>query len=83
MVNNDEIIKMKELPKVEVSEVTSDLPSPLEGKVWRRKQDGICFYESMVLGELHFLNGKKLKKPIKKKPKDYELIDVPEESSLL
>lgn len=81
--SGSQIIKMKELPKTEVSEVIPDLPAPPEGKVWRRAQDGICFYGSVVLGQLHFLNGKKLKKPIIEKPEDYELVDAPEESSLL
>lgn len=74
--SNVEIIKMKELPKVKVSEVTPDLPAPPEGKVWRRSQDGLCFYGSVVLGELHFLDGKELKKTIKEKPEDYELVDI-------
>lgn len=64
-------------------ECTPDLETPPEGKVWRRKSDGFIIYSSITLGTLFYMNGKKLKKPIIEKPEDYELVDAPEESSLL
>lgn len=64
--------------------VEPDLEAPKERKIWRRKYDGLLFYGSVYLGLRYYSsNGKLLKTPIKEKPEDYELVDAPEESSLL
>ncbi|MDU1890892.1 MAG: hypothetical protein E6767_09405 [Dysgonomonas sp.] len=53
-----------------------DLPAPSEGKAWRRKSDGLLIQGEMYLGELRFLNGERLEKPIQEKPEDYEEVDT-------
>lgn len=59
-----------------IETVTPDLDTPPSGKVWRRISDGMLFPGQVFLGELHFVDGKKLKKPKKEVPDDFELIDV-------
>lgn len=76
--SGSQIIKMKELPQIITSEVTPDLPAPPEGKVWRRKYDGLLFYGSVYLGSRYYSSkGKPLKNAIKEKPNDYEVVDEP------
>lgn len=48
-----------------------------EGKVWRRKSDGMITTESL-LGYTYYLGGKKLDEPHWETKDDYELIDAPE-----
>lgn len=49
-----------------------------EGKVWRRKSDGMMTEESL-LGYTYYIGGKKLDEPHWETKEDYELIDAPEE----
>lgn len=61
----------------EIEEIAPDVPMPPEGKVWRRKSDGVIFPGAIhELGKLYFKNGKKLKTPYQEKPEDFELIDI-------
>lgn len=64
-------------------ETTPDVPTPPQGKAWKRKSDGLVFYSAIYLGELHFLNGKKLRKPIKEVPEDFELVDIEDPNDLV
>lgn len=48
-----------------------------EGKVWRRKSDGMMTSESL-LGYTYYLGGVKLDEPHWETKEDYELIDAPE-----
>ncbi len=66
------VIIMKEQEYVET---TPDVPTPPVGKAWKRKSDGLVFCGAIYLGYLHFQNGKKLRKPIKEVPEDFELVD--------
>lgn len=49
-----------------------------EGKVWRRKSDGMMTEESL-LGYTYYIGGKKLDEPHWETKEDYELIDAPED----
>lgn len=49
-----------------------------EGKVWRRKSDGMMTEESL-LGYTYYIGGKKLDEPHWETADDYELIDAPED----
>ncbi|MDU1906316.1 MAG: hypothetical protein E6772_16220 [Dysgonomonas sp.] len=53
-----------------------DIPTPPEGKAWKRKSDGLIFYSAIYLGYLHFKNGEKLEEPIKEVPEDFELVNI-------
>lgn len=64
-------------------EIIPDVPTPPQGKAWKRKSDGLVCYGSIHLGELHFLNGKKLRKPIKEVPEDFELVDIEDPNGLV
>lgn len=49
-----------------------------EGKVWRRKSDGMMTEESL-LGYTYYIGGVKLDEPHWETKDDYELIDAPED----
>lgn len=49
-----------------------------EGKVWRRKSDGMMTEESL-LGYTYYISGVKLETPHWEIADDYELIDAPVE----
>lgn len=51
-----------------------------EGKVWRRKSDGMMTEESL-LGYTYYIGGKKLDEPHWETKEDYELIDAPVEET--
>lgn len=74
------VIIMEEQESVET---TPDVPTPPQGKAWKRKSDGLVFYSAIYLGELHFLNGKKLRKSIKEVPEDFELVDIEDPNDLV
>ncbi|MFV0310189.1 MAG: hypothetical protein ACK5KN_00900 [Dysgonomonas sp.] len=60
--------------------VEPDLPAPQEGKVWRRKSDGLIFYGDVYLGKrFHSSTSKLLKTPVEEKPDDYEIVDERQE----
>ncbi len=67
----------------EYVEITPDIPAPPQGKAWKRKSDGFVFYGAIYLGYLYFKDGKKLRKPIKEVPEDFELVDMEEPHSLV
>ena len=48
-----------------------------EGKVFRRISDGFIFGKEIHLGYTHYLNGKKLDKPMLELPEHFEEIDEP------
>lgn len=52
-----------------------------EGKVWRRKSDGMMTEESL-LGYTYYIGGKKLDEPHWETKEDYELVDMPEDWAL-
>ncbi|MBQ2703194.1 MAG: hypothetical protein IJF63_04980 [Alistipes sp.] len=60
-------LKHEQLPKI-------------EGKVWRRKSDGMMTEESL-LGYTYYLGGVKLDEPHWETAEDYELIDAPVEET--
>lgn len=49
-----------------------------EGKVWRRKSDGMMTTESL-LGYTYYIGGVKLDEPHWEAKEDYELVDMPED----
>ncbi|WP_165021517.1 hypothetical protein [Dysgonomonas sp. ZJ279] len=61
-----------------IEEIVYDFP-PTEGKVWRRKIDGLTFCQIEKLGMLFFVNGKRLDQPIVETADDYELVDITED----
>lgn len=67
----------------EYIETIPDVPMPPQGKAWKRKSDGLVFYGAIYLGYLHFKDGKKLRKPIKEVPEDFELVDIEDPNSLV
>lgn len=71
------------MEKQEYVETAPDVPTPPQGKAWKRKSDGLVFYSAIYLGELHFLNGKKLRKSIKEVPEDFELVDIEDPNDLV
>lgn len=50
----------------------------IEGKVWRRKSDGMMTEESL-LGYTYYIGGVKLDEPLWELPEHYEEIDMPED----
>lgn len=50
----------------------------IEGKVWRRKSDGMMTEESL-LGYTYYIGGQKLDEPHWETKEDYELVDMPED----
>jgi hypothetical protein len=46
-----------------------------EGKVFRRKEDGMIYGKEISLGYTYYINGKKLKEPHLDAPEDFEEID--------
>ncbi len=52
----------------------------IEGKVWRRKSDGMMTEESL-LGYTYYIGGVKLDEPHWETADDYELIDAPVEET--
>lgn len=51
---------------------------PIEGKVWRRKSDGMMTEESL-LGYTYYIGGVRLDTPHWETKEDYELVDAPPE----
>ncbi|UMQ43917.1 hypothetical protein MKS83_09465 [Chryseobacterium sp. Y16C] len=47
-----------------------------EGKVFRRKIDGVIFGSEIYLGTTYYLDGIRLEKPIQETPDDFEEIDI-------
>lgn len=52
-----------------------------EGKVFRRISDGFIFGNEINLDYTHYLNGKKLDKPLLELPEHFEEIDEPVEEA--
>lgn len=52
-----------------------------EGKVFRRKSDGLIMGEEVTLGYTWYIGGKKLDEPLWELPEHYEEIDAPEEET--
>lgn len=50
-----------------------------EGKVFKRKSDGLIFGEEIFLGYTYYINGEKLDEPHLEVPEDFEEVDTPEE----
>lgn len=55
-------------------DITSTLTAS-EGKVIKRKSDGIIYGESVMLGKTWYINGKKLDTPHDEVPDDFEEVD--------
>lgn len=48
-----------------------------EGKIFRRKSDGMLFGKEINLGYTYYINGRKLDKPLLELPEHFEEIDEP------
>lgn len=48
-----------------------------EGKIFRRKSDGMLFDKEITLGYTYFINGKRLSEPHLEVPEDFEEVDEP------
>ena len=48
-----------------------------EGKIFRRKSDGMIFGKEISLGYTYYINGQKLDKPLLELPEHFEEIDEP------
>lgn len=48
-----------------------------DGKVFRRKSDGIIFGKEINLGYTYYINGQKLDEPLLELPEHFEEIDEP------
>ena len=48
-----------------------------EGKIFRRKSDGMLFGKEISLGYTYYINGQKLDKPLLELPEHFEEIDEP------
>ena len=48
-----------------------------EGKVFRRRSDGVVFGKEINLGYTHYIGGKKLEEPLLELPEHFEEIDEP------
>ena len=46
-----------------------------EGKIFRRKSDGMLFGKEISLGYTYYINGQKLDKPLLELPEHFEEID--------
>lgn len=53
-----------------------------EGKIFRRKSDGLIFGKEINLGCTYYINGQKLDKPLLELPEHFEEIDEPIEQEL-
>lgn len=53
-----------------------------EGKVFRRKSDGMIFDKEITLGYTYYIGGKLLDTPHLEVPEDFEEIDEIQESNL-
>ena len=53
-----------------------------EGKIFRRKSDGVIFGKEISLGYTYYINGQKLDKPLLELPEHFEEIDEPIEQEL-
>ena len=49
-----------------------------EGKIFRRKSDGVIFGKEISLGYTYYINGQKLVKPLQELPEHFEEIDEQE-----
>ena len=49
-----------------------------EGKIFRRKSDGMLFGKEISLGYTYYINGQKLAKPFLELPEHFEEIDEQE-----
>ena len=49
-----------------------------EGKIFRRKSDGMIFGKEISLGYTYYINGQKLDKPLLELPEHFEEIDEQE-----
>lgn len=54
-----------------------------EGKVFRRKSDGLIFGNEIVLGYTYYINGEKLSEPLLELPEHFEEIDEPKEEEVI
>jgi hypothetical protein len=50
-----------------------------EGKVWRRKSDGLMAGREVTLGYTYYIGGEKLEEPLWELPEHYEEVDEPVE----
>lgn len=64
---------------METTEITTKVIEAAEGKILRRRKDGLIAGTKVYLGYTYYLNGKKTQYPILETPDDYEEIDIPEE----
>lgn len=48
-----------------------------EGKIFRRKSDGMIFGKEISLGYTYYINGQKLDTPLLELPEHFEEIDEP------
>lgn len=48
-----------------------------EGKIFRRKSDGMLFDKEITLGYTYFIDGKILSEPHLEVPEDFEEVDEP------
>ena len=53
-----------------------------EGKIFRRKSDGMIFGKEISLGYTYYINGQELDKPLLELPEHFEEIDEPIEQEL-
>ena len=53
-----------------------------EGKIFRRKSDGMIFGKEISLGYTYYINGQKLDKPLLELPEHFEEIDEPVDQEL-
>lgn len=53
-----------------------------EGKVWRRKSDGLMAGREVTLGYTYYIGGEKLEKPLWELPEHYEEVDEPVEEEI-
>lgn len=53
-----------------------------EGKIFRRKSDGMIFGKEISLGYTYYINGQKLDKPLLELSEHFEEIDEPVDQEL-
>lgn len=60
----------------------SNIITAQEGKIFRRKSDGMIFGKEISLGYTYYINGQKLDKPLLELPEHFEEIDEPAKQEL-